>query len=67
MARLGIDCRDADRLLSMQKDTRLPAWERWSLWWHLRYCDSCRTVRRNFEFLSRAIRRMNHPPEDRGP
>jgi hypothetical protein len=62
MARWRIDCRDADWLLSRQKDERLARAERWALWWHLRFCDSCRTVRRNLEFLSRVIRRMDAAP-----
>ncbi len=59
MARWRIDCRNADWLMSRQKDARLPLGERWALWWHLRYCASCRTVLRNLEFLSRAIRRLD--------
>ncbi len=65
MARLQIDCREADRLMSMQKDVRLSAAHRWCLWWHLRYCDGCRAVRRNLEFLTRAIRRIDAPPDGR--
>jgi hypothetical protein len=64
MARLRIDCREADRLMSMQRDASLPSPQRWRLWWHLRFCDGCRTVRRNLEFLSRVIGRIDAPPGD---
>jgi len=53
-----IRCRDADWLMSLQRDTRLSLGARAALWVHLRYCDSCRTVRRNLELLSRGIRRL---------
>jgi hypothetical protein len=53
-----INCRDADWLLSLQQDTQLPWNRRAALWLHLRYCDSCRTVRRNLDLLARAVRRL---------
>lgn len=61
MARLRIDCREADRLLSLRKDAGLAAAERLALWLHLNYCAACRTVRRNLDFLSRAIRHLDAP------
>jgi hypothetical protein len=61
MARLRIDCREADRLLSLRKDARLAGTERLSLWLHLSYCAACRTVRRNLDFLSGAVRRLDRP------
>jgi hypothetical protein len=64
MARWRINCRDADWLMSRQRDARLAPVERWALWWHLRFCDACRTVRRNLDFLSRAMRRLDAPPDD---
>jgi hypothetical protein len=59
MSRWRIDCRAADRLLSQQRDAPLGRGARWVLWWHLRWCDSCRTVRRNLDVLARAVRRLD--------
>lgn len=58
MARWRIDCRAADYLLSQARDTRLPPARRWALWWHLRFCDACRSVQRNFAVLARVTRRL---------
>lgn len=59
MARWRINCRDADLLLSRQMDARLGRTERWALWWHLRWCDACSTVRRNLRLLSHAAWRLD--------
>lgn len=59
MARVIIDCREAHRLLSLQRDTRLRPWQRLALWLHLRVCDWCSIVERNIAFLSRAARRLD--------
>jgi hypothetical protein len=59
VAKWRIKCRDADWLMSRQLDERLPRTECWALWLHLRFCDSCRTVSRNLQFLSRAMRRLD--------
>lgn len=56
--KLLISCREADYLLSLQQDMRLAWHRRGVLWLHLRYCDSCRTVRRNLDLLARAVRRL---------
>jgi len=53
-----LTCRDADWLLSLQRDAPLPWSRRVALRLHLRYCDSCRTVLRNLDLLARAIRRL---------
>jgi len=53
-----IDCRHAHRLMSERLDRPLRARERWGLWLHLRMCDWCRRVERQFGFLSRAVKRL---------
>ncbi len=58
MEKLLIDCRRAHRLISQGRDARLPWAHRLALWWHLRICDACATVARNFAVLARAVRQM---------
>lgn len=60
MARLFINCRQAHWLLSRQRDAKLRWYERAALRLHLRACDWCRIVERNFAFLSRAVRHLDH-------
>ncbi|SPJ16532.1 conserved hypothetical protein [Burkholderiales bacterium] len=57
--RLIINCRQAHWLLSRQRDVRLHWFDRLTLRIHLRLCDWCSIVGRNFEFLSRAARRLD--------
>jgi len=59
MARLFISCREAHWLLSRQRDAPLRWTERLALRLHLRVCDWCRIVQRNFTFLSQAARRLD--------
>ena len=60
MARLIINCREAHWLLSRQRDIPLRWTERLALRIHLRFCDWCSIVQRNFAFLSRAARRLDY-------
>ncbi|SPE20037.1 conserved hypothetical protein [Burkholderiales bacterium] len=59
MAKLFINCRQAHWLLSQQCDTRLRWYERLALRIHLRACDWCSIVARNFAYLSRAARHLD--------
>lgn len=59
MARLFINCRQAHWLLSRERDAPLRWSERLALGLHLRVCDWCSIVRRNFAFLSQAARRLD--------
>jgi hypothetical protein len=61
MARIRIDCRQAHWLLSQRRDGPLRLSERLALWVHLRYCDVCTTVARQFRLLSEAVRRLDEP------
>ena len=59
MPRVLIDCREAQRLLSLRRDTTLRPVERCVLWLHLKACDWCSIVERNLAFLARALRRLD--------
>ncbi len=59
MARFRIDCRRAHWLLSQRCDQPLRTGERLALWLHLRSCEWCAIVARNFRFLSTAARRLD--------
>jgi hypothetical protein len=61
MARFRIDCRQAHWLLSQRRDAPLRPTDRLVLWLHLRYCDVCSTVARQFRFLSAVVRRLDEP------
>lgn len=56
MARIFINCRQAHALLSGECDHALGWRQRLVLRLHLARCDTCSIVRRNFAFLSRAVR-----------
>jgi len=55
---LRITCREAQELLSLQRDTSLGRVRRLQLRMHLWVCHGCREVMRHFEILSRAARRL---------
>lgn len=59
MAKLIINCRQAHWLLSRQRDAPLRWSEALALRMHLRVCDWCKIVERNFAFLSRAARGLD--------
>jgi hypothetical protein len=54
-----INCRQAHSLLSAERDRALNWRQRTVLRLHLLGCDACSMVRRNFTFLSRAVRRLD--------
>jgi len=58
MVPFRITCREAQELLSLQRDTSLGPLRRLRLRTHLWMCHGCREVMRHFEILSRAARRL---------
>jgi len=58
MGHLRISCREAHRLMSLERDRPLPWPRRAVLWLHLRACSSCRRVLRGLDLLSRAVREL---------
>jgi hypothetical protein len=58
MAKLGIDCRQANWLLSRRRDASLTLRERMALGWHLRGCSDCRHVRDQLALIGLAARRI---------
>ncbi len=65
---LNIDCRHAQQLLSLQRDSRLNFLQSGRLRRHLRQCESCRRMEKQFDFLARAVKRLDQiraPPPGR--
>lgn len=62
---LGLNCKEASRLLSRENDEPLPAPERARLRLHLVVCDACRNVEEQLSFLRQAMRKLgrDEPPE----
>ncbi len=58
MAKLGIDCRQANWLLSRRRDAPLSVRECVALGWHLRVCPDCRQVRDQIALIALAARRI---------
>ena len=57
--KLKLDCKDVSRLISDGQDLTLPAAERARLRLHLVICETCRNVNAQFDFLRRAMRRID--------
>jgi hypothetical protein len=58
-----INCRQAHALLSGQCDGALRWRQHLQLRIHLLGCDACSVVKRNFAFLSLAVRRLDRPAD----
>jgi len=65
MAKIFINCRQAHALLSGECDHVLGWRQRLLLRLHLAGCDTCSMVRRNFAFLSRAVRQLDEHTDRR--
>ena len=57
--KLKLDCKEMSRLISAGQDLTLPAAERARMRLHLVICETCRNVNQQFDFLRRAMRRMD--------
>ena len=57
--KLKLDCKDVSRLISDGQDLTLPAAERARMRLHLVICETCRNVNAQFDFLRRAMRRID--------
>ena len=55
---MNLSCKEATRLMSQAQDRELSLGERAALQLHLAICRGCRAVSRQFDFLRRAIRRL---------
>lgn len=55
---LRITCRQASHLLSRREDEPLGSFERFKLWAHMKFCDACTNVARQFETIRLAMRRF---------
>ena len=55
---MNLSCKEATRLMSQAQDRELSLAERASLQLHLVICRGCRAVRKQFDFLRRAIWRL---------
>jgi hypothetical protein len=55
---MNLSCKEASRLLSQSQDRKLALGERVALKLHLALCRGCRAVSEQFEFLRRAVRRL---------
>lgn len=60
--KFDLDCRSVARLLSSQAESPLAANERARLRLHFVWCDACREVDQQFDFLRRAMRNLG--PEE---
>lgn len=56
--RAEIDCKEVSRLISAGLDRDLPKAEKDRLHLHFAICSKCRTVNAQFDFLRRAMRKM---------
>jgi hypothetical protein len=54
-----IRCKDASRLVSLQQDTGLTAWQRATLRLHLSVCQACARFERQIAFLRTAMRKYS--------
>jgi predicted anti-sigma-YlaC factor YlaD len=61
--KIELDCREVSRLLSEAHESPLPANPRARLRLHLVLCEACRDVDEQFNFLSRAMRKLG--PQER--
>jgi hypothetical protein len=52
---MRLTCKEASRLLSQGLDRDLPLAQRAALRLHLTLCDACTRVKRQFEFMRRAL------------
>lgn len=60
-----LSCKEATRLLSKQRDSRLTWRESWSLHLHLIVCQSCSRCQKQFRLLGQYRRRFKDaPPEN---
>ena len=57
MSILHVTCREASRILSKREDAPLSFRERLQLWMHLRICDACRRVARQFSAMRLAVQK----------
>ena len=57
--KLKLDCKDVSRLISDGQDLTRPAAERACMRLHLVICETCRNVNAQFDFLRRAMRRID--------
>ena len=63
--KVGLDCKEASRLISEGLDQTMPAPERARLRYHFVICQTCRTVDEQMKFLRRAVKEMDkEPPPD---
>ena len=62
-----LDCKDMSRLISAERDQRLPPAEQVRMRQHLVICDACRNVNDQFDLLSRAIRQLGAQRESVEP
>lgn len=52
-----VSCKDVSHLLSQAEETRLSAFERTRLRWHLAVCGMCRAFDKQLRFMREAMRR----------
>ncbi|HFQ91671.1 MAG TPA: zf-HC2 domain-containing protein [Chromatiales bacterium] len=57
-----LSCKEVSKLISLSQDRSLSPWERVSVRLHLLACKLCRRYRKQLIFLTRAGRRLRHPP-----
>lgn len=56
-----LDCKEVSRLISSGLDETLPPPERARLRLHYVYCEACRNVNEQMQFLRRALKKLDKP------
>lgn len=64
MGLFSLSCKQASHLQSEALDRDLRLSERLSLRWHMRICDACTRVSRQWDFLRRAARAYPGPDDE---
>lgn len=61
---MKLTCKEASRLLSLDLDHKLTLAQRASLRLHLTLCDACTRVKKQFDFIRRALSSYSKTDDD---